>query len=111
MKTTKKTQARHYAFKFLFQFLGTEPQQDQIEIIQNELDSILEEFDATYAEPDREHPDNLVDSEIKSFAKKLILGILKSRQNLEHIILQKLSKGSFADVHKVNQMAVLIGAY
>ncbi len=110
MKTTKKTQARHYAFKFLFQFQH-EKFDANLEATLNDLDSILEEFDATYVEPDREHPDNAIDSDIKSFAAKLIRGVLGKREELEKTIAPLLTKGEFKSINSVNQLAVLLGSY
>lgn len=110
MKTTKKTQARHYAFKFLFQFQH-EKFDANLEATLNDLDSILEEFDATYVEPDREHPDNIIDSDIKSFAAKLIRGVLGKREELEKTIAPLLTKGEFKSINSVNQLAVLLGSY
>lgn len=110
MKTSKKTQARHYAFKFLFQFQNSN-QGLPTDVMLNELDSILEEFDQTYAEPDREHPNNTIDLEIKAFATKLIRGVLSSEAELKQKISPMLSKGDFDDINAVNRLAVLLGSY
>lgn len=107
MKTSKKTQSRHYAFKFLFQFQSQQSIPSDIAL--NELDNILEEFDQTYVEPDREHPDNVIDHEIKNYAAKLIRLVLTHEDEIKNKISPLLTKGGIDDVNMVNRLAVILG--
>ncbi len=110
MKTYKKTHARNYAFKFLFQLQMKEKANSKEDILAD-LDLILEEFDATYVEPDSEHTNNEFDSEIKKFAIGVIRGVLQNEEELEEKINPLLTKGTLSKMTPVNRLALLIGAY
>lgn len=109
MNAEKKTRARNYAFKFLYnlKLSNTACTEDILE----HLDEILEEFDVTYVEPDDEHPDNDIDLEIKGFATQLISGYLGNEKSLEQDIVPFLKKGGLEDIGIINRLAVLMGIH
>lgn len=110
MKTIKKTHARNYAFKFLFQLQMKEKTNTREEVL-NDLNEILEDFDTTYVEPDNEHQNNEFDSEIKAFATNIIRGVLSNESVLVEKIEPLLNKGSFSKMTPVNRLALLVGSY
>ncbi|MCK5884834.1 MAG: transcription antitermination factor NusB [Bacteriovoracaceae bacterium] len=110
MKTIKKTQARNYAFKFLFQLQMKELSSTKEDIL-SDLESHLEDFDTTYVEPDSEHLNNQFDNEIKSFATGLIRGVLTQESELAKNIEPLLNKGTLSKMTPVNRLSLLIGSY
>lgn len=117
MKNIKyKSLAREYTFKFLYhlqlpEFLEMKNSlQDKITVNET-IDQYLEEFDLSYLDPDPEHPENIINKNIKDFAKSLILGILKHNTELEDKISKLLKNRTLSTLDRVNLTILYLGAY
>ena len=101
--TIRPTQARQYAFKFLYRFQGEEGEgedEDKGEV----LDRALKDFDENFPE------DGLSEEEL-ALARELIRGVLGVRQDLIYEMTAFLKKGSWQKVKKVDRTLLLLGAY
>lgn len=86
--TARKTKARHFAFKFLYQFFyrsfdftSNSPAAEFF--APKDLEMALKEFNESYSEPDEEHPQNLLLAPDQlEFAKKLLLFTINEKSEL-----------------------------
>jgi transcription antitermination protein NusB len=81
-KSSPKTRAREYAFKFLYSIFLDKSGKKKNEVLELGLNHSLGEFDTTYFEPDSEHPLNTLDDQGHRFAEKLIQGTLVNEEQL-----------------------------
>jgi transcription antitermination protein NusB len=81
-KTSPKTRAREYAFKFLYSIFLDKTGKKKEEVLDLGLGGALSDFDTTYFEPDTEHPLNTLDDQGHRFAEKLIQGTLLHEEEL-----------------------------
>ena len=64
MSSNNKTLGREYAFKFLFGQVSSNVKIEQEIKLGAPLSEILADFDPSFTEPDREHPDNALTPEM-----------------------------------------------
>ncbi len=110
-----RTLAREYAFKFLYRLqLGEfEALKDSLNgpEAEFELNTSLSEFDKSYTEADEEHPNNQPTPDTKTFATKLIKGVLANEGSIKDSLSNKLIKRSIANLEKVDLTILLLGGY
>ena len=88
-KYENKTTAREYSFKFLY-FLLFEGDKTYLESLENDessLDELINVFNESYIESDKEHPDNVLNSEILFFAKQVLAHTTTHLEEIKSIIL------------------------
>lgn len=112
---SKRTQAREYAFKFLYRLQLTEFTQTKEALIsgpqkEDEMSIAIEEFDTSYNEQDSEHPDNKISPDMKFFAHKLIKSSLENELSLKEVISNLLLKRTIKTLDKVDFTILLLGA-
>ena len=95
-KYENKTTAREYSFKFLY-FLLFEGDKTYLESLENDessLDELINVFNESYIESDKEHPDNVLNSEILFFAKQVLGHTTTHLEEIKSIILPHISEKS-----------------
>lgn len=112
-KPVKRSVAREYAFKFIYKHLLSEFVREKNQIISETkaFEEALNTFDKSYYEEDVEHPDNIIDSHTKIFAKELILGSLRHEEENSELIEKYLSTGKLEKVDRMNLAVLLLGSY
>ena len=112
---SKRTQAREYAFKFLYRLQLEEFSQAKAALTsgsqkEDEMSIAIEEFDTSYNEQDLEHPDNQITPDMKFFANKLIKNVLENEDSLKDTISALLLKRTINTLDKVDLSILLLGA-
>lgn len=112
---SKRTQAREYAFKFLYRLQLEEFSQAKEALTSGsqkdaELSSAIEEFETSYNEQDIEHPDNKIAPDMKFFAHKLIKKVLENEEVLKEKVSLLLLKRTIKTLDKVDLSILLLGA-
>lgn len=112
----QKSQARDYAFKFLYRLHIPELQEIKEKLIEGEssdpiFDEELKIFHSTFNEADAEHPFDTLDSFHQVMANKLIKGCFSNYKNLIESIGKLLPKNNFPTIDKVDQSILILGAY
>ena len=77
----------------------------------DDYERLIEEFIASYTEPDSEHPDNQLPSNARSFALTLIEGIISHKDALEDKISPKLHKRKINQLEKIDYTILMLGAF
>lgn len=75
------------------------------------FNSTLNEFDASYIERDKEHPENDLTPNIKNFGTQIIKGVIETLPELKERISPFLSRRTFATLEKVDATILLIALY
>ena len=104
---------RTYAFKFLYR-LSLKDFAELKENLKNDSDGLsiaIREFENSYQEEDKEHPNNLLNDGMRTFAKNLICGVLKDEDALREKISPLLQKRSLDSLEKVNYTILMLGSY
>lgn len=122
----KKTLAREYAFKYLYQAHYVSLDADAINVPhispeppkkkrgkkeEEEKEELISDFDRTYYEIDSEHPNNSLDTSTKDFAESLIKGILRNEEALKSEVSKYLKRWKIDTLDKVELTILTIGAY
>ncbi|EQC50103.1 putative transcription antitermination factor NusB [Bacteriovorax sp. BSW11_IV] len=71
----------------------------------------LEEFDTSYIERDKEHPENDLTPNIKNFGTGLIQGAIEKLPELKDKIAPFLNKRTFTTLEKVDATILLLAVY
>ena len=114
--TKKKSFAREYALKYLYHL-----QLEQFVRLRNEfigeasplatLQESIQDFDESFRQEDQEHPDNVLDGEVKNFANQLIEGVLLNYDGLQETVKKHLKKWTLERLDKLDLTILLVGAY
>ncbi len=105
-----KTLAREYAFKFLYQWAHKLKGMDEDIVLEAPLGELLDGFDPSFSEPDREHPDNALTPEIQSYGKELIKKFLAHQGEIREAIRPHLKIQDLNKVKRVDLFALYMGA-
>ncbi len=112
----KRTLAREYAFKFLYRLSLDEFKVEKEQLIESNnlrfaLTNMLDDFEKSYLSEDKEHADNIVDSEIKSFAVKLIIGVISNFNELTSTISETISTHKIKTISNIDFPILSLGTY
>lgn len=113
----KKTIAREFCFKFLYQLSLKENAKLKEELIDGGtedglIDNQLESFSSSFQEPDNEHPDNTLTDKTKFLARMLIVGTLQNWETINSQVSECLKSGwSMEKLDKVDQCILMTSAY
>lgn len=107
----KRSLAREYAFKFLYRYNLASFAEDRKNFDLDDTEKLLAEFDLTYIEKDKEHPDNNLDSEIRNFAKSIVFKVLSSLPALEETLKTYLKRWKMENLDKVDLTILLMGTH
>lgn len=110
---SRRSLGREYAFKFIYKLFLSDFLQEKKDFLSTPqmFESAIHDFDLSYNEEDHEHPDNFIDSNTKSFAKELILGVLNSENKNSAIIESFLTNQNLKKVDRMNLAVLLLGTY
>jgi transcription termination factor NusB len=113
--SVKKTKARHFAFKFLYQFFYRNfdihaNEHSPLQFGIKDLDLALGHFLESYTEPDEEHPQNLLlPPDLLDFAKQLLLKTIHERSTLLAVIDEQTDRKKMKEPTLVT-VILLLGA-
>lgn len=110
-KSSPKTRAREYAFKFLYSIFLDKTSKKKTELLDRGLEQALKEFDTTYFEPDTEHPLNTLDDQGHRFAEKLIQGTLDHEEKLCEELNQVMHNWKAHQLDKVDYTVLLMALF
>lgn len=112
-KPQKRSVGREYAFKFIYKHLLSDFVREKNLIISDTqaFEEALNLFDLSYYEEDSEHPDNIIDTHTKTFARELILGSLRQEEENSELFEKYLSSGNLQKVDPMNLAVLLLGSY
>ncbi len=103
----KKTLARKYAFKFLYQ--------KSLEDYHNgtaadRLEDEMTEFDESYLAPDDEHADNELEQETRFFGRRLVLDTFSNIAEVTGFLAPCLEPRSIDKLDHLERTLILLGA-
>ncbi|MDD0853969.1 transcription antitermination factor NusB [Halobacteriovorax sp. GB3] len=109
---SNKTVARDYAFKFLYKHQLNEFSDLRETLLKSKeaFTLAVDEFDISYVERDKEHPQNDLTPNAKNYGVRLIAGVLENLPELQEIIKPKL-KRSFNSLEKVDATILLVAIF
>lgn len=108
---SKRSLAREYAFKFLYRYNLASFAQERQNFDAELTEKLIAEFDFTYIEKDKEHPNNDLDTDIKQFSKQLIMKVLSNLPGLEETLKGYLKKWKIENLDKVDLTILLMGTH
>jgi len=108
---SKRSIARQYAFKFLYRYNLPGFIDDKNNFDLELTEKLMTEFDLTYIEKDKEHPENDFDLEIKTFANQLVIKVLSSFPSIEETLKTYLRKWKIEKLDKVDLTILLMGTH
>lgn len=104
----QKSNAREYAFKFLYSLFLEKGELNKERI---PLEKAISDFDKTYFEPDQEHPSTPLDASAKHFAAKLIEGTLDNESTLRDELKNALLRWKIEQLDKVDLTLLLMAQF
>ena len=111
--THNNTTSRTYAFKFLYRLLLDDfsALKDELKNDPENLDDAFSEFEVSYSEEDKEHPNNSLDPKMRMMAQKLIHGVLNNENDLREKIGSVLTNRKISSLEKVDYTLLLLGGF
>lgn len=114
--TNSNTYAREYALKYLYhlqleQFNDLKKEYIATPRPLKEMEQEITEFDESFSEADTEHPDNLLNDQVRTYAHQLIEGVLENYNEIEKILTENLVKWSLERLDKLDLSLLLMGIY
>lgn len=103
----KKTLARKYAFKFLYQ-KSLDEYQNQLST--DQIESEMDEFDESYLAPDEEHSDNELEHETRFFGRRLVLDTFSNIVKVSGYLAPCLEPRSLDKLDHLERTLILLGA-
>lgn len=110
MSSNNKTLAREYAFKFLYQWAHDLPKMENDIVLSAKLEELLADFDPSFSEPDREHPDNALTPEMQAYGKRLIETFIAHQKEIKSSIKPFLKIQDLDKVKRVDLFALFMGS-
>lgn len=108
--SNNKTLAREYAFKFLYQWSHNMPKMENEIVLTAPLTELLADFDPSFSEPDREHPDNALTPEMQAYGKKLIESFIANQKDIKASVKPFLKIQDLDKVKRVDLFALFMGS-
>lgn len=105
-----RTKAREFAFKFIYQYQLPELKNSLADKSSSLLDKKLKDFNNSYSEEDKEHPDNILTKESLTFAKNLISTTLSNWSPLEEKVMKNTKGWKIENMDKVDLAILMICA-
>ncbi len=105
-----KTLAREYAFKFLYQWAHKLKGMEEDIVLEAPLRELLDSFDPSFSEPDREHPDNALTPDIQAYGKDLITMFIANQGSIREAIRPHLKIQDLNKVKRVDLFSLYMGA-
>lgn len=106
----KKTEAREYAFKFLYKHLLPDFLEEKNALLENSaFEKAIDLFNQSYFEADAEHPHMNLDLNSIHFAKKLLIETLQNEKNYKELMLPLLQNKNIDKMDPLNLALLLLG--
>lgn len=102
----KKTLARKYAFKFLYQKSLNE---FSAGTAASDLEHEMDEFDESYVAPDDEHEDNELENETRFFGRRLVLDTFSNIATVRERLAPCLEPRSIEKLDHLERTIILLG--
>ncbi len=108
-----KSLGRAYAFKFIYHLFLKEFEADKKALLEDEvkLNDIISEFEESFMAQDEEHLNNGLNPSIQRFGRSLILGTLRSEEELISKISPLVQRRSFGSVEPMERSLLQLAAY
>ncbi len=108
----KKTEAREYAFKFLYKHLMPDFRDEKTALLDNStFEKAIDLFNQSYFESDAEHPHMNLDAGSIRFAKTLLVETLKNETEYKNLILPLLQNKNIDKMDPLNLAILLLGIH
>lgn len=112
--TNKRSQAREYAFQFFYHLHLPEFRETLADLTENfceeTLDHALEDFDPSYAIPDKDHQATLPSGKERHFALNLLRDTLKNYHNIKEELQGLSRKWNLDRMDRVDLSILILGA-